>query len=133
MKLGRNKMIELLIDGQPKAHIITSNSGPGFFGRLSALIASTVDACFQVFGIGLAGTGAAHFVAPQPFEFVAKGLFPQDTRRWVYQNGVVELFLGLTLAHRRTRIVASVGFIAYLVFLFDRAIAGATTVCKRPS
>ncbi|QLY33247.1 hypothetical protein [Nocardia huaxiensis] len=74
----------------------------------------------RLFGLGLAGTGAAHFTAPGAFEPVTKLAFPQDTRRWTYSNGMTELLLGLAIAFRRTRVIGVVGFLAYVAFLGSR-------------
>ncbi|AIC72405.1 membrane protein [Mycobacteroides abscessus subsp. massiliense str. GO 06] len=88
-------------------------------------MANLIRLGFRAGGAGLAATGVAHFVAPQPFESISKVAFPEDTRRWVYQNGVTELLLGLALAFRRTRIVGGLGGLAYVAFLVSRLIGNA--------
>ncbi|MGC7340450.1 hypothetical protein RA998_20845, partial [Mycobacteroides abscessus subsp. massiliense] len=93
--------LKLLVDGQPTATLVTTKVGPSLFERLSVLIANLIRIGFRAGGAGLAATGVAHFVAPQPFESISKVAFPEDTRRWVYQNGFTELLLGLALAFRR--------------------------------
>lgn len=79
----------------------------------------------RLFGVGLAGTGAAHFVAPQVFEPVSKIAFPEDTRRWIYRNGATEVALGLALSHNRksSRNLGRVGLLAYVGWLASRAAA----------
>lgn len=125
MALRRKKALKLLVDGQPTATLVTTKVGPSLFQRLSVLIANLIRIGFRAGGAGLAATGVAHFVAPQPFESLSKVAFPEDTRRWVYQNGFTELLLGLALAFRRTRIVGSLGGLAYIGFLVSRLIGNA--------
>ncbi len=126
MALRRKKALKLLVDGQPTATLVTTKVGPSLFERLSVLIANLIRLGFRAGGAGLAATGVAHFVAPQPFESISKVAFPEDTRRWVYQNGVTELLLGLALAFRRTRIVGGLGGLAYVAFLVSRLIGNAS-------
>ncbi|MGX1771690.1 hypothetical protein ACWIGW_06205 [Nocardia brasiliensis] len=78
----------------------------------------------RAFGLGLAGTGAAHFTAPRAFDPLTARAFPRATRRWTYRNGLTEMVLGLAITFRRSRPIGSVGFIAYLAFLASR-LAGA--------
>lgn len=78
----------------------------------------------RAFGLGLAGTGAAHFTAPRAFDPLTARAFPRATRRWTYRNGFTEMVLGLAITFRRSRPIGSVGFIAYLAFLAAR-FAGA--------
>ncbi|MGC7198439.1 hypothetical protein RBA03_20035 [Mycobacteroides abscessus subsp. massiliense] len=125
MALRRKKALKLLVDGQPTATLVTTKVGPSLFERLSVLIANLIRLGFRAGGAGLAATGVAHFVAPQPFESISKVAFPEDTRRWVYRNGVTELLLGLALAFRRTRIVGGLGGLAYVAFLVSRLIGNA--------
>ncbi|MBB4855584.1 putative membrane protein [Mycobacteroides chelonae] len=125
MALRRKKALTLLVDGQPTATLVRTKVGPSLIQRLSVLIANLIRIGFRAGGAGLAATGIAHFVAPQPFESISKVAFPEDTRRWVYQNGFTELLLGLALAFRRTRIVGSLGGLAYIGFLISRVIGNA--------
>ncbi|ALR11431.1 hypothetical protein BST43_06825 [Mycobacteroides saopaulense] len=125
MALRRKKALKLLVDGQPTATLVPTKVGPSLIQRLSVLIANLIRIGFRAGGAGLAATGVAHFVAPQPFESISKVAFPEDTRRWVYQNGFTELLLGLALAFRRTRIVGSLGGLAYIGFLISRVIGNA--------
>ncbi|WP_338770024.1 hypothetical protein V7968_06835 [Nocardia vulneris] len=81
----------------------------------------------RAFGLGLAGTGAAHFTAPRAFDPVTARAFPRATRRWTYRNGLTEMVLGLAITFRRSRPIGSVGFIAYLAFLASR-LAGARPI-----
>ncbi|MBN7303118.1 hypothetical protein IUQ79_14530 [Mycobacteroides abscessus subsp. bolletii] len=120
--LGSNKALQLFIDGEPRARIVAANAGPGIVNRLLAFVRDLMHVVFRIFGTSLAGVGAAHFVAPQPFEIIAKVAFPDDTRRWVYQNGLTELLLGLALVDRRTRVLGSVGGLAYMAFLINRVV-----------
>lgn len=76
-------------------------------------------------GIALAGTGALHFAAPGLFEGVSKLAFPEDTRRWVYRNGAIELTLGLALSGARTRRLGALGTAGYVAWLGARARAAA--------
>ncbi|MBL1074597.1 hypothetical protein JK358_09325 [Nocardia sp. 2] len=74
----------------------------------------------RLFGLGLAGAGAAHFTAPGAFEPLTKLAFPRDTRRWTYSNGLTELLLGLAITFRRTRALGAIGLFAYVAFLGSR-------------
>ncbi|GAB2710111.1 hypothetical protein [Nocardia thraciensis] len=76
----------------------------------------------RLFGLGLAGTGAAHFTAPQVFDPLTSVAFPRSTRQWTYSNGFTELVLGLAITLRRTRTLGVVGLIAYTAFLGSRVV-----------
>lgn len=77
----------------------------------------------RLLGLALAGTGAAHFVAPAAFEPVSRKAFPDDTRRWVLRNGATEVAIGLAIAGSRTRTVGVVGFAAYGAWLAFRTLS----------
>ncbi|WP_020668788.1 hypothetical protein [Amycolatopsis nigrescens] len=77
----------------------------------------------RLFGLLLAGTGAAHFAAPALFEPVSAAAFPKDTRQWVYRNGATELTLGLALAGKRTRKLGAAGLVGYVGWLGSRVLA----------
>ncbi|TCP57248.1 hypothetical protein EV191_1011201 [Tamaricihabitans halophyticus] len=74
----------------------------------------------RAFGLLLAGTGAAHFAAPQAFESISKTAFPEDTTTWVYRNGATEVALGLALTSRRTRKLGTIGLLGYTAWLGGR-------------
>ncbi|MBB5918839.1 putative membrane protein [Nocardia transvalensis] len=82
----------------------------------------TSGAPARLFGLGLAGAGAAHFTAPQVFDQLTGVAFPSATRQWTYRNGFTELLLGLAIAYRRTRTVGAIGLIAYVAFLGSRVV-----------
>ena len=74
-------------------------------------------------GLGMVGAGIAHFVSPQLFEPMTESIFGESTRKRVYTNGCVETTLGLGVTVRSTRplaIVATIGYMAYLVGNFSR-------------
>ncbi|MFF2554302.1 hypothetical protein ACFVUS_25100 [Nocardia sp. NPDC058058] len=77
----------------------------------------------RLFGLGLAGTGAAHFTAPQIFDPLTGKAFPDSTRTWTYRNGFTELLVGLAITFRRTRPLGAIGFLAYIAFLTSRLTA----------
>ncbi|SDD66649.1 DoxX family protein [Actinokineospora iranica] len=77
----------------------------------------------RVVGLLIAGTGAAHFAAPQVFEPVSAKAFPKDTRQWVYRNGATEIVLGAAVAGRRTRKLGVLGLLAYAGWLGSRVLA----------
>ncbi|WP_194832415.1 hypothetical protein [Nocardia sp. XZ_19_369] len=104
----RRKSTRALAAGSPPPHPVV-------------LPARTPDSLrARAFGLGLAGTGAAHFTAPQAFDPLTARAFPRATRRWTYRNGLTEVVLGLAITFRRSRPLGSVGFIAYLAFLAAR-------------
>ena len=74
-------------------------------------------------GLLLAGTGAAHFAAPQVFEPITKTAFPEDTRQWTYRNGAIEVALGLALTTRKTRLLGLAGTAGYGYWLSGRVRA----------
>jgi uncharacterized membrane protein len=68
-------------------------------------------------GLGLAGTGVAHFVRPELFEGITKSAFPQDTDRHLKTNGAIETTIGLGLVSPKTRrlaVLATLGYAGYL-------------------
>ncbi|MBY6413698.1 hypothetical protein HQ346_18160 [Rhodococcus sp. BP-252] len=71
----------------------------------------------KVLGIGLAATGAAHFVVPEAFEGITKLPFPKDTRSWISRNGATELAVGTAIALPQTRKLGLVGLGAYVGWL----------------
>lgn len=71
----------------------------------------------KAFGIGLAATGAAHFVVPEAFEGITKRPFPKDTRQWISRNGATEVAVGAAIAYPRTRTIGLVGLGAYVGWL----------------
>ena len=73
-------------------------------------------------GLALAATGLSHFVAPQIYEGMTKAAFPENTRTHVYVDGGIETALGLGLAAAKTRKLAIVGVLAYLLYLGGNAI-----------
>ena len=68
-------------------------------------------------GIVLALTGLSHFVAPQLSEGLTKSAFPTNTRQHIYIDGGIETAVGLGLAVRKTRKVAVLGLLAYLLYM----------------
>ncbi|HEY0542948.1 MAG TPA: hypothetical protein VGD53_31620 [Actinoallomurus sp.] len=74
-------------------------------------------------GLLLAGTGAAHFAAPQVFDPISKAAFPDDTRQWTYRNGAAEVALGLALTTRKTRLLGLAGTAGYAYWLAGRVRA----------
>lgn len=71
----------------------------------------------KVFGIGLAATGAAHFVVPEAFEGITKRPFPRDTRTWISRNGATELAVGVAIAYPKTRKIGLLGLGTYVGWL----------------
>jgi uncharacterized membrane protein len=74
-------------------------------------------------GLLLAGTGAAHFAAPQVFDPISKAAFPEDTRQWTYRNGAIEVGLGLALTTKKTRLLGLAGTAGYAYWLAGRVRA----------
>ncbi|MCD2144988.1 MULTISPECIES: hypothetical protein [Gordonia] len=87
---------------------------------------SADSASARLVGIGLAGSGLAHFTSPRLFEPITRPVFPRGTRAWVFANGTTETVLGLAIAGRRTRTIGAAGTIAYVAFLAGHALARAT-------
>lgn len=75
-----------------------------------------------VAGLILAAAGLSHFVAPQIYEGMTKAAFPTNTRQHVYIDGGIETAVGLGLAVRKTRNLAAVGLVAYLIYLVGNAV-----------
>jgi len=72
-------------------------------------------------GLAVAGIGLSHFTSPQLFDGMTRVAFPRDTRQRVYLHGGVETALGLGLSSAKTRPLAIVGTIGYLVYLAGNA------------
>jgi len=85
-------------------------------------------ALLRTAGLLLAAAGAAHFVAPAPFEAITKPLFPEDTADWVKRNGLTELALGVAVALPKTRKAGLAGLAIYSGWLGRRALGS-----RRPS
>lgn len=75
-----------------------------------------------VAGLALAGAGLAHFVVPQLFEGPTKAAFPDNTRQHVYADGGIETAVGLGLAAKKTRKLAVLGLIGYLLYLVGNVV-----------
>ncbi|VEG51464.1 membrane protein [Mycolicibacterium aurum] len=73
-------------------------------------------------GLALAATGVSHFVAPQVYEGITKAAFPTNTRQHVYIDGAVETAVGLGLAVQRTRKIAVVGLVVYLLYMMGNVV-----------
>ncbi len=71
----------------------------------------------KLLGLGLAGVGLSHFVKPQLFDSITVSAFPRDTRQHIYINGGIETAIGLGLAAPKTRKLAVLGAVGYLVYL----------------
>jgi hypothetical protein len=70
-------------------------------------------------GLLLAGTGAAHFAAPQLFDPISQMGFPDDPRRATYRDGAVDIALGLALTSRRTRVLGLAAAGVYGYWMID--------------
>jgi uncharacterized membrane protein len=68
-------------------------------------------------GLGLAGTGVAHFVKPELFESITKSAFPRDTEKHIKTNGGIETAIGLGFVARKTRKLAVLGLLGYGAYL----------------
>lgn len=86
-----------------------------------------IGLAFRGAGVSLTASGLAHFVAPRPFEFISKPVFPEDTEKWVRINGASETAIGLAMLERRTRVLGVIGSLVYVVYLGDRAVAALTS------
>jgi uncharacterized membrane protein len=75
----------------------------------------------RTLGVLIAGTGAAHFAAPDAFEQVTATAFPTDTADWVKRNGATEVALGAALMLKRTRKLGVLGLLGYTGWLVSRA------------
>jgi uncharacterized membrane protein len=71
----------------------------------------------SISGVALAATGVAHFVRPELFDDLTRRAFPRDTRKHLYIDGGIETAIGLGLITRKTRRLAIIGLIGYLVYL----------------
>lgn len=76
----------------------------------------------SVAGLALAGTGLSHFVAPQLYENFTKPAFPTNTRQHVYIDGAIETAVGLGFAVQRTRKLAVVGLVVYLLYMVGNVV-----------
>lgn len=70
-----------------------------------------------VAGLALVGAGLAHFATPQLLEPFVKPVFPRDTDRHMKTNGTIETALGVALLVPKTRKLAAIGGLGYVVYL----------------
>jgi uncharacterized membrane protein len=109
MRRRKRRAAQALVAGKtPKHPVVLNVRGPDSLP-------------IRLFGLGLAGMGAAHFTAPAAFDSVTEKIFPDKTRRWTYRNGANELLIGLAVSSRRTRSIGGIGLVAYVAFLAGRA------------
>lgn len=73
-------------------------------------------------GILLALAGVAHFVKPELFTSITATAFPQDVDKHLQINGSIETALGVGLIVPRTRKVATVGVVGYVLYLAANAL-----------
>ncbi|MFD7624983.1 hypothetical protein ACFV7Q_02850 [Streptomyces sp. NPDC059851] len=66
----------------------------------------------------LAAVGAAHVVAPKPFDAIVPRVLPGRPRTWTYASGAVELAVAAGVAHPRTRRAAALAAAALFVGVF---------------
>ena len=71
----------------------------------------------RTLGLLIAGTGVAHFVAPEAFVGITRAAFPDDTDEWVTRNGATETALGLAMTIGATRKLGVAGLLGYLGWL----------------
>lgn len=76
----------------------------------------------KIAGLTLAATGLSHYVVPQLYEGMTKAAFPTNTRTHVYVDGGLETAVGLGIAAQKTRKVALVGLVAYLIYLTGNVV-----------
>lgn len=68
-------------------------------------------------GLGLALAGLAHFVKPDLFKGITATAFPEDIDKHLKVNGSIETALGVGLIVPRTRKVATIGVVGYVLYL----------------
>ncbi|MGB3485498.1 MAG: hypothetical protein WBB07_25190 [Mycobacterium sp.] len=68
-------------------------------------------------GLTLAATGVSHFVKPELFESITAQAFPENTRQNIYINGGIETAIGLGLLSAKTRKLAALGGLGYVIYL----------------
>jgi uncharacterized membrane protein len=73
-------------------------------------------------GLTLAGSGVAHFIAPQLFESITKVAFPTDTADHIKVSGIVETALGVGLVLPKTRKLAAIGSLGWVGYLAANVI-----------
>jgi uncharacterized membrane protein len=71
----------------------------------------------KLVGLGIAGTGIAHFVKPELFEAITAPAFPDDTAAAIQQNGAIETAIGSAIFLGPTRKLGILGLLAYLGWL----------------
>jgi uncharacterized membrane protein len=84
------------------------------------LVSATVEKKSRkatLFGIGLAVTGLAHFIKPELFTSITAAAFPRDTDKHLQINGSIETALGLALLVPKTRKLAGLGVLGYVLYL----------------
>ena len=77
----------------------------------------------RIAGLLIAGTGVAHFAAPELFTPITKAAFPENTREWTYGVGAMEVALGLAVTSKKTRLLGLAGTAGYVYWLANRVRA----------
>jgi uncharacterized membrane protein len=77
----------------------------------------------RLVGLLIAGTGVAHFAAPQLFNPITKAAFPENTREWTYRAGAMQVALGLAVTSKKTRLLGLAGTAGYVYWLTNRVRA----------
>ncbi|GAB20381.1 hypothetical protein GOEFS_115_00210 [Gordonia effusa NBRC 100432] len=88
----------------------------------------STDVAFRLGGLGIAGTGVAHFTSPGLFRGVTAVAFPEDPERSVKINGATEAAIGSAIAFRPTRMAGCVALGVYGTYL-----AGNTWSALKPA
>ena len=68
-------------------------------------------------GIAFALAGIAHFIKPDLFKGITATAFPQDVDKHLQINGSIETALGVGLIVPKTRKLAALGVVGYVVYL----------------
>ena len=76
----------------------------------------------RIIGLGVAGTGVAHFVKPEVFDNLTEQAFPRETRKHLYIDGGIETAIGLGLASPKTRKLAVIGLLGYGAYLAGNVV-----------
>lgn len=80
----------------------------------------------------MAGMGAAHFIAPRPFDALIPASLPGSPRTWTHLSGAAELACAAAVAYPKTRRKGALATAALMVAVFPGNVKMARDWRERP-
>ncbi|WP_030165655.1 DoxX family protein [Spirillospora albida] len=80
----------------------------------------------------MAGMGAAHFIAPRPFDALIPESLPGSPRTWTHLSGVAELACAAAVAYPKTRRKGAIATAVLMAAVFPANVKMARDWRERP-